>query len=240
MKVFQLLLNFFADRTCEIRLPAEKIKEIVDRNGIGDWFFYAFTHRKERWHVCEPSRWILRNVTKSSRIFETGCGSGLNLIWLAQEGFSALYGSDISEGAIAAGRELSLLGGYSIEMWPDDALDPKRLPAAVDVVLGLNWTYHVPGFDLKSFLTMYRRILNLNGTVIVDVIDSSFNKVPNNEFLTSDWPKPAGERKPSEYKVRYSADEVTDIADSSGFSIVHQIWRDAVIPRVVYVFRRNG
>lgn len=205
---------------------------------MGDWFFYAFTNRGERWHICEPSLWVLDNLPKESVIFETGCGCGLNLIWFAQKGFTHLMGSDISHEAIIAGKEIARLAHATIELWQDDGLTPARLPDKPDVLLALNWTYHVDDFELKPFLDTYSKILNSNGYLVIDVIDASYNGTPDNQYLTSDWTMPIEVRKPSEYKKRYSYEQVASVVKDAGYEIRHTIKHEQIIPRVVYILRK--
>lgn len=226
------------DRESRISLPAERVQEIINKHNVNDWFFYAFANRGERRHVCEPSLWVLNNLPKKSVIFETGCGCGLNLIWFAQKGYTHLLGSDISREVILAGEEIARLANADIELWQDDGLIPARLPDKIDVLLALNWTYHVDNFDLKLFLCNYTKIVKTCGYLIIEVIDISYNSTPDNQYLTSDWAKPIEVRKPSEYKIRYSYEQVARIVMDAGCKIHHTITITQVIPRVVYILRK--
>lgn len=240
MSVLQSIKRYLAEKRCGISLSADRVRQIIDRHGVGDWFFYAFSSRVTRWHVCEPSLWVLRHLPKKTAIFETGCGCGLNLIWFAQKGFTRLKGSDICREAILAGEELALLAHAPVELWQDDGLVPARLPDRVDLLLALNWTYHVEQFDLGTFLVRYSAILVDRGYLIIDVIDSSYDGTKNNQYLTSDWGKPVAERGATEYKKRYSEAEVRKLASGTGFENCHTIRSEAeVIPRVVYILRKN-
>lgn len=229
----------FYDRECRIMLPSDRLQEILARHNVTDWFFYAFANRSERLHICEPSNWVLKNFSNEKVIFETGCGCGLNLIWFAQKGFIHLLGSDISHEAILAGKELACLANATIELWQDNGLAPEKLPDKIDVLLALNWTYHVDNFELNQFLHNYLKILNNGGCLIIDLIDDSYNSIPNNEYLTSDWTKPIDVRKPSEYKKRYSYESVVRAVKEAGYEILHTKAFNQVIPRIVYILCKN-
>ena len=239
MNLFKKVKNYFTNRECKISLPTDRVREIIKKHNVSDWFFYAFINRCERRHICEPSLWILNNLPKERVIFETGCGCGLNLVWFAQKGFSHLMGSDISDEVILAGKEIVQLANSNIKLWQDDGLTPTRLPGKIDVLLALNWTYHVDNFELKLFLDIYSMILNKGGFLIIDFIDDSYNSNPNNLYLTSDWTKPIEVRKPSEYKIRYSYEQIVSDIKNSGYEIYHTMKHEQIIPRVVYVLCKN-
>ena len=185
-----------------------------------------------------PAVWILDNCLKDSVIYEPGCGCGLNLIWLGQQGFLKLHGSDIKYEAIVAAKELASLAALDINLWEDDALQPKKLPNDVDIIIALNWTSLVEQFELDKFLFMYSRIIRKFGYMIIDVIDTDYNAVLNNQYLTSDWSKPVAERCPSEYKIRHSYEQVVSQTNVAGFEIIYKIKQNQVIPKVVYILRK--
>lgn len=239
MKLINRVKNILAGRKCRISLPTDKVREIIKKHNVSDWFFYSFANRAERRHICEPSLWLLDNVPKEKVIFETGCGCGFNLIWFAQKGFTRLIGSDISPEAIKAGKELAELANVTIELWQDDGLNPSRVPENIDVLLALNWTYILDNFELNFFLSTYSKNLSKGGVIVLEVIDLSYNITPNNQYLTSDWTKPVETRKPSEYKKRYSYEQIASIAHETGYEIYHNININQIIPRVVYLLSKN-
>ncbi|NCB21713.1 MAG: class I SAM-dependent methyltransferase [Deltaproteobacteria bacterium] len=89
------------------------------------WHAYAIKHRPWRPHVCVPCEWITQLVPSSAYIFEVGCGSGANLIWLQQKGFQNLGGSDIAASAIEMCNLLASYYKTSINTVVDDALPPQ-------------------------------------------------------------------------------------------------------------------
>jgi len=230
-------------RRKRIDLPIELVTDVVQRARAQSWFIYAFKDRASRWHVWEPSFWLAKRLKSQARILETGCGCALNLIWFGQHGFSQLYGFDNDSAAIVAGTELCSEANTSATLWIDDGLRPFHLPEQVfDAILAVNWTYHVEAFDLISFLVTYRSHLTNRGFLTLDVVDIAYSTMPNNQYLTSDWNKPVTERGPSEYKKRYSQEQVFHAASCADMKVVHTISRRSLvteIPRRVYIFSRQ-
>lgn len=239
MKLFQNVKRYFAGGDCDISLPAGNVQKIIKKHTLEDWFFYSFVNRSGRRHICEPSLWILNNIQKQSVIFENGCGCAFNLIWLAQKGFIHLSGSDISSEAVSAGKEIASLANLNIELWQDNGMNPERLPDCYDVLLALNWTYHVENFNFINFINKNSITLKQNGYIVIDLIDISYNNTPNNEYLTSDWHKPIDMRLPSEYKTRYSYEDVARMVSEVGFEVDHIIKLEQLIPRFVYILRKR-
>ncbi len=234
------IATLFARRPPSIRLPMGLVREAVERHGAQPWFVYAFESFADRWHVWGGSRWLARQLPARARILETGCGCALNLIWLGQQGFRDLHGSDIDPQAIAAGRDLCAAARIPATLWVDDGLKPTRLDdRCYDAILALNWTYHVEGFDLRFFLETYKRALTPRGYFIIDVIDKSYNDIKNNEYMTSDWGKPENQRRPTEYKVRYDAAEVDKAATAAGLRLIQLMSRPqaAQAPRLIAIIR---
>ncbi len=239
MNLFKKVNKYFADKRHKITLPVDKVNEIIKKYNVSEWFIYAFNNRTERRHICEPSLWILNNISKESKIFETGCGCGFNLIWFAQNGYNRLLGSDISVEAVLAGNEIAQLANYAIELWQDDGINPNKHPEMVDVLLALNWTYTIESFELTTFLHNCSKSLKIGGYVVIEIIDTSFNDTLNNQYLTSDWTKPLDVRRPSEYKIRYSYEQVVNIAKMTGYELYHTIKINQIIPRFVYILRKS-
>jgi len=222
----------------DIRLPPGLVARTVKRHEAQSWFVYAYERRRERKHVWWPSLWLVARLRGSTAILETGCGCGLNLLWFAQNGFARLSGFDNDATAIAVGRELFKQTLIEPFLWVDEGLSPTHLPQhQFGAILALNWTYHANNFDLLTFLQTYRPKLTARGYLALDAIDRSYDKVPNNQYLTSDWERPERMRRPTEYKTRYFQDEVIAYARTSDFRVVEStvISHVKTPPRLVFI-----
>jgi SAM-dependent methyltransferase len=234
------MIRAFLDRLRLLSLQAPPLEHsqvvmALGRHGVEPWFLYAFEQWQRRWHVWRGMIWVVKHVGAGA-VLETGCGCGWNLFWLAANGFGPLSGIDLDAAAIAAGNELSGTAGLPLQLCCDNALDPETLKdRQFHLILALNWTYHVPGFDLGLFLERYRRHLGPGGLLLLDVVDRAYDEVPNSRYLTSDWARPVGERRPSEYLHRYYSKEVREIAASRGYRVAASFHRGGAIPRSVYL-----
>ncbi|MBK8096783.1 MAG: glycosyltransferase [Planctomycetes bacterium] len=224
------------DRTT--RLPAARVDDVVQRRQTQTWHAYAHRQRAERWDLTEPYSWLADRLPVDAAILDLGCGIGSNLVWLAEQGFSRLYGCDRDPTAIAAGREL---GGehQGLRLWVDDGLRPLAIPAiAFAAIAALNWTHLVPEFDLAAFLAAQVGRLQPGGYLVLDVVDTAFAQHPKHQWRTSDWDQPEAERRPSEYRWRHAREDVAAAAATAGMTIAAEFRREQTIPKAVYVLQR--
>lgn len=221
-------------------ISTSAVAAVLSRCGAEPWFRYAFQEWRQRWHVWRGVLWTVQNLPRGIQVLETGCGCGWNLFWLAANGFTSLIGIDNDAAAIAVGNELAVTSGYPVHLSEDDALNPRQLSdGSSALILALNWTYHVPEFDLALFLQRYRMVLAVGGMILIDTIDRSFDNHPDSKYLTSDWGKPAMERRPSEYIHRFTIHDIRRIAGSCGYQVLTNYNRRGEIPRSLYVLRRG-
>jgi SAM-dependent methyltransferase len=222
-----------------LRLPAGLVDNAIDQNHAQPWFKYIYRERANRWDVWQPMVWLVNHYNPIDPVLETGCGVGFDLIWLAQRGFNQLFGFDIDQRAIDAGVDISSKAGYSLSLWVDDGLSPQGIPQMrFSIILAKNWTMLNSNFDLDQFLDIYLPYLSEEGALIFDVIDNMYNQIPNNQYLTSDWGKPIILRRPSEYVVRISQDNVRTSVERHNLQIVEIMTKTEAVPRVIYIVKR--
>ena len=162
---------------------------------------------------------------KTAPILDLGCGCGWNLLWLASRGFSSLYGADISESALDAMSEFEEIIGTRIEKRRMDFYSERYEDIKFDVIFTLSAARLDPRYEIRRFLKQVSSYLNPRGYVILDVIDSAYNNMPNNQYHTADWNKPPDERRPTEHPVRNSTEEVSASAKAASFETVHHIFK---------------
>lgn len=237
------LLAYVADRLPfgnSLRgVSREKLKELMRKSRAPQWHGYAIESRQWRRHACTACRWLNETLPKSAAIFEPGCGSGANLLWLAQHGFRRLYGADIEASALELGQDLAADLSLPLDLWKDDSMAPVRLPARLDAILSVNWLYHIPHASLGEFLGRYRDALTMGGYVACDMVTRHYDTVPGNEWHTKDRHLPVEQRRPSEYTLRLDPEEVRSIAVRHGFATVRSTCFTLSRPqRAVYLLRR--
>ena len=222
-----------------LALSTKTIQQCLAQAGAEPWHGYALQQRMWRRHVCIATGWLAEMLPKQAAIFEPGCGSGANLLWLAQQGFTQLWGADISPSALTLCTLLSQASQSPITTWQDDCLHPQHIPQQrFDALLSVNWLYHVPNSSLESFLTVYRPWLRPHGLLFCDCIDASYNNVRNNQFHTSDAKLPVAKRRPSEYVFRLSVAQVNSLAAQQGFAVIRTTKTHSCPQRAIYALQR--
>lgn len=223
-----------------LKLEEAVLDSILEKFGVQSWFKYIHRSRETRWDIWQPCEWIRSNVPSDAFILETACGVGFNLIWLAENGFSNLCGFDIDDAAINAGLELSKSAAYPIEMWVDDAICPvSKVSMTFDVIVALNWTMLLDEFQLDSFLGIYSNRLRSDGLIILDVIDAEYGNVDGHEFHTSDGNLDEAKRRPSEYRRRFSHQEVEKSAKKCGLNMHHVFYEPQRVSKRVYILKAS-
>ena len=221
-------------------ISRRQLSNLMWQSKAPSWHEYAITSRKWRRHACVACRWLNAVLPKDSSIFEPGCGSAANLLWLGQQGFQRLYGSDISSSALELGQNLASLLSLPLEVWNDDGLNPTRLPTErLDGILSVNWLYHIPNATFGEFLRRYQNSLKIGGYLVCDMVTRHYDRVPGNQWHTKDIKLPEEERRPSEYTIRLDHAEISSIAIRHGFAVLKSTCFVLSQPqRAVYLLRR--
>ncbi|MDR1857506.1 MAG: class I SAM-dependent methyltransferase [Desulfovibrio sp.] len=209
----------------DLGITADQISSLVEATGAERWHVHAIVRRKYRRHACVACEWLASALPRDAVVFETACGSGANLLWLAGRGFHALHGIDISEEAVRLAHEISRTTGVDLDVWKDDALAPKEpktlelLAGGIDAVFSTSWLEYSPNETLGEFLRTYRPHLRPDGIVVFVSATHAYDSVPNNRYHSADWKLPVEKRRPSEYKMRIDAKEVAAVASDCGYRL---------------------
>lgn len=226
------------DLSPEIRIPLTVVDAALATHSVQSWFGYIFRERASRWDVVKPCQWLASHLDPHSPILSIGTGVGFNLFWLAERGFTQLYGTDIDPKAVAAGSEIAQRTGLPVTLAEDNALEPKLLRTEKYAVIeALNWCHLLENFSLDGLLDLYVPHLTENGVFILDTIDAAYNSVPENQYHTADRNKPVDQRRPSEYRSRFSEADVRAAFRRHGLEIEEIISETQLIPKRVYVGR---
>ena len=217
-------------------LARPALEQIVRAAGAESWFLYALeAGRNERWDIRLTREWIARARRRTDRILELGCGAGLNLHWLARKGFRRLEGWDLSPSALRAAREVANRTGFRCELSQRDILAYSALQGPYDAILSLIVTYLNDGFDLSRFVGFYAANLAPGGVLIFDCIDKEYDLLPGNQYHTADSHLPEYLRRRTEYKVRYSEEDVHGVAAGYGLRVAVALTGSVPVPRKVFV-----
>lgn len=219
----------------KLGISPSRMQLLEKESSASAWHSYAINSRHWRRHVCIACGWIADHVPSGASIFEPGCGSGANLLWLATRGFCNVSGSDIDNTALHLCNALQKEMKLFFPVWEDDGLNPQKLPHVYDVLLSVNWLYHIKRASLKAFFEMYLHSLSNNGVVVCDVVDSSYDNIKNNIYHSDDSKKPVHARRPSEYTFRMSKDDVTTLAAKHDLRLRRYAKVYSIPPRAVYM-----
>lgn len=223
-----------------LRIPTSYLRQCSVQSKASNWHSYAIKQRPWRPHVCVPCSWINQTVPHSAHIFEVGCGSGANLLWLQQQGFSNLHGNDISPAAVDMSKLLSDYFSTTLNIQIDDAMQPTSLPSGVNALLSVNWLYHLQGTSLDAFLEIYKNCLAPKGYMAFDIISSAYNSIKDNQYHTADLSLPVAQRRASEYTFRMSMDQVTQCVKKHGFVLNQQKNLHCWPPRMAFMIQNRG
>ncbi len=235
--------SWFASRFTRhrLRIPLAMIEATCARHGIEAWHPYAASERFRLSHVTEACDWIADHLPRSARIHELGCGIGLNLFWLAQQGFTQLAGSDLLPAHVQAGSEIATECGMVIVFTVDDGIIPRGIAVtSTDALLALNWLYLPESFDIEAWFHRCAAVLVPGGHLVFDLIDGTFGQHPMRAWRTADWNAPVEHRRPSEYLRIHDQADVARAAAAAGFSLVSVRVADAPPCKAVYVLRRTS
>lgn len=213
----------------------ELLSAYVDLYAAQQWYKYAYKEFENRKHCYLAYKWINENICKDSKILEVACGVGGMLYQLHQDGFNHLTGYDVDGKAINAAKGLVNSTNAKIELYIDNAVNPK-VAARYDVIVWVNGMYHLLDYSLDKFYEKHMPMINNNGYVLFDMIDIKYNDVPQNEYRTDCWDSD-GEKFPSEYQIRMSKDQVIEVSRKYKAEMIDFHYIDSKVPHDVYVFK---
>ena len=223
----------------KIDINPARLRELAARCGTQPWHIRAINTRIWRRHVCIACGWVADYCPREAAVFEPGCGAGANLFWLASRGFRTISGTDIDSTALDLCRALQKETGLSFPVFHDDGMHPRYPAQQQDVIVSVNWLYHIPHASLGIFLENYLPKLKQDGLMICDIIDSAYNEEKDNMYHSADADKPTHERRPSEYTFRMSQREVAETAAKYGLHVLRQARTYAIPQRRVYMLSRR-
>lgn len=218
------------------------LERLIAEHDATCWFAETAKNRLDRRELNRAMGWIYSHIEPDAPIFEMGCGSGNNLVWLATRGYGNLGGSDREEKALAVSRGMAQSLGMSWNLLEGDILSPDHIPHNLALIMAVNSSIYLKDFRLEKFLNTCKEHLRENGCILMDIVDISFNSHSCNQWKSTQWKLPEQERSlPSEYQApRLSSNEVKAIARKSGMKVVAALASFQVVPRYIYVFAREN
>ena len=113
------------------------------------------------WETGQPSlelaRVIAEEKIKPCRVIDLGCGSGINAVWLAQQGFD-VTGVDITPLAIEKACERAAAAGVQVRFVLDDVLDLRERYEPFPFFFDRGCYHSVRDLGVQAFLRTLERI----------------------------------------------------------------------------------
>jgi SAM-dependent methyltransferase len=113
------------------------------------------------WETGQPSAELARVIAeeriKPGRVIELGCGSGINAVWLAQQGFN-VTAVDFNKLAIDKARERAAAAGMTVRFLLADVLDWKEDCEPFPFFFDRGCYHSVRDVNVRAFVTTLKRL----------------------------------------------------------------------------------
>jgi SAM-dependent methyltransferase len=152
-----------------------------------EWVYDLLYRSGAPWDMGKPRPEVVQMVesgqSKPCRAIDLGCGTGDNVIYLAQEGFDAV-GVDLSSRAIIQARAKAREAGVSPTFLVGDVTDLKGVDGPFDLVLDYGCLGCVIGMSARERYAHTLADLTAPGAIFILLNfaqdpDSRFNMIPN-------------------------------------------------------------
>jgi len=238
----------------KIRYLLRKRGLALDESGHPTWFYTAL-HRGDSDPLTNYTLdFICKEVPKDSRLLITGCGTGIMLFFLMDQGFKNVEGFDFLDKCVLVANDIAKLGGYNTKIRQDNGFKPS-LDKKYDLITAMHWVFsawmgnygnnRIPLEDgmspdtrerlLFDFFSKYSTHLNPGGMLIIELTDAVA------DYRVSSDGGVKGIPLSDIFPVRHTPDQVSKCAKMCGLSVVsykmccsygHQ-------PRTSYILRKD-
>lgn len=204
-------------------------------------FFTVHDARSFKENLTISDYFIAKYIKKNTSIHEVACGIGSNLLYLAHQGFCNLSGSDINPLYLDCAKKLFIFKNLYPRFWLNDVLNPcQKSEEKFGLIMSFYWSHAVDGFNFKDFLSYCSKILNIDGYVVFEAIDDSYNKYPNQEFNINDLHLPLAQRRKTQFINRTNDIELIRLANQLGFKVIENHLTKRFVPKRVYLLQYFG
>jgi SAM-dependent methyltransferase len=200
-------------------------------NGQGSWFYTAYQRGDADPLTTYALDFVCANFRKNAWILVTGCGTGITLFHLADQGFVDLEDFDYLPECILVVNDVASLGGYYVKVRQMDGFDP-RLTGSYDVITAMHGVFaawmgnygntavareearspEVREKVLSHFVLKYAPHLNPGGILILELDAVTDYRLPEDH--------PLGLESVDIYPVRHSPEQVDRCAEANSLRVV--------------------
>ncbi len=234
-------------------------KKIVVDQGLGlvngnqlSWFYTAFERDDKDPLTNFTLKFINEKVDKNKKILVTGCGTGIMVFHLADQGFKFVEGRDLLPECIKIASILKDKFDYTeTSFLLDDGFKPSQ-NGKYDVITALHWVFSAwmgnygnkpienpRDYDVRSkllidFFGEYQSLMNPGCLLFVELIDAVAD-------YRDPFDHPMGLESLNIYPVRFSPEQVAICGKEHGLELIEK--RLSVSyghqPRTTFVLRKN-
>lgn len=223
------------------KVSVRKIKNLIKQKGFAvsdgqaSWFYTAYERGDHDPLTNFALDFIVNNVSKSSNVLVTGCGTGIMAFYLVDNGYSHVKGFDYLHECVEVANEVSKLGDYNIKFYQDDGFNPNLANEKYDLVTAMHWVFSawmgnygnkkLPQEKTLSsefreellidFLAKYSKNLNSQGILILELTDAVVDyRIPADHYL--------GEYSKEIYPIRHTPEQVAKCANLVDLKVIHK------------------
>jgi methyl halide transferase len=113
------------------------------------------------WETGQPSAELARVIAEEKilpcRVIELGCGTGINAVWLAQQGFD-VTAVDITPLAIEKARQRAIAAGVTVRFELADVLDLRETYEPFPFFFDRGCYHAVRTLDVRAYLRTLERV----------------------------------------------------------------------------------
>lgn len=148
----------------EVKKAAPVDPELVER-----WDARYRQERRPAWDTGRPAselkRMVEQKVLRPCRIVELGCGSGVNAVYLAKQGFE-VTAIDVSPTALQAAEERAKKAGVKVNCIQADVLNPPHLEP-FDLIFDRGCYHGVRRQNAGAYLKTLKELCRPGGKVLI-------------------------------------------------------------------------
>jgi hypothetical protein len=261
-KALKKLIGYGVNQTPKFiksKYSENEAKKIVVNQGLGlvdgnqlSWFYKAFERDDKDPLTNFTLKFICENVERNKNILVTGCGTGIMVFHLADQGFKTVQGRDLLTQCITIANIIKNKFDYTgTNFLVDNGFKPIQ-NGKYDVITALHWVFsawmgnygNIPVVNpkdkdvrnklLTDFFGEYQRMMNPECLFFIELTDSVAD-------YRDPFDHPMGLDSLDIYPVRFSPEQVAECGKVHGLELIekrlcvgygHQ-------PRTTFVLRKN-
>lgn len=158
------------------------IRKLIQRLAFNFWYL-----RKPPWdtRVTPPEVKAFANQHPPGRALDLGCGTGTNMIYLAERGWETV-GVDYAPKAIRAAKRRIKDSAYSAHFFVDDVTKLNKVVGRFDLILDMGCYHNLGEGEKDSYIKNLIRYLAPGGYYLLYVFFRSTDKSPGPGAIEAD------------------------------------------------------